>query len=219
MNARGLLLLCTTLLLLAGPVRAADTLSDEGERQRIAVERQQADADFSRREQACRTRFAVAACLEEARKQHRDVNARLRLQLSMLDESQRKRRAAERIDTIRAKVSAEEAMRREVDLHHRDRLQARPAAAAAASGAASAAATPKPVRLPTPSPKVRAETPAADLRAATEARKRSAESRSRREAAQAHREAVERRNALRAASGKVAAAPLPLPPAASAARP
>ena len=218
MNARGLFLLCATLLL-AGPVRAADTVSDEGERQRIAVERQQADADFSRREQACRTRFAVAVCLEDARKQHRDVNARLRLQLSMLDEAQRKRRAAERIDAIRAKVSAEEAMRREVELHDRDRLQARLAAAAAASGAASAAAAPRPVRLPTPSPKVRAETPGADLRAATEARKRSAEAWSRREAAQAHREAVERRNALRAASGKLAAAPLPLPPAASAARP
>ena len=213
MNTRGLFLICTTALLAAVSVRAVDAVTDEGERQRIAQERRQADADFSRRDQACRTRIVVNACLEEARKEYRDANERLRLQLWMLDESQRKRRAAERVDAIRAKVRAEEAMRREMELQERGRPQTRPVAAAAESRVA-----PKPVRVPAP-PKVRAAKPGADVRVATEARKRSAESQSRREAAQAHREAVERRNASRAASGKVAAAPLPLPPAASAAKP
>lgn len=214
MNARGWFLICTTALLAAVSVRAVDAVTDEGERQRIAVERQQADADFSRRDQACRSRFVVAACQEEARKEHRDANERLRLQLSMLDESQRKRRAAERIDAIRAKVSAEEAMRRDVEMQERGRPQVRPVAAAAESRAGFTAATPKPVRVPVP-PKVRAAKPGADVRAATEARKRSAESASRRVAAQAHREAVERRNALRTASGKKVAAPLPLPASAT----
>ena len=213
MNTRGLFLICTTALLAAVSVRAVDAATDEGERQRIAQERRQADADFSRRDQACRTRIVVNACLEEARKESRDANERLRLQLWMLDESQRKRRAAERIDAIRAKVRAEEAMRREMELQERGRPQTRPVAAAAESRV-----TPKSVRVPAP-PKVRAAKPGADVRVATEARKRSAESRTRREATQAHREAVERRNASRAASGKVAAAPLPLPPAASAAKP
>ena len=89
MNARGLLLICTTALLASVSVRAVDAVTDEDERQRIAVERQQADADFSRRNQACRSRFVVATCLEEARKEHRDANERLRLQRSMLDELQR----------------------------------------------------------------------------------------------------------------------------------
>ena len=213
MNTRGRFLIGTTALLAAVSVRAADAVTDEGERQRIAQERRHSDAEFSRRDQACRTRIVVNACLEEARQESRDANERLRLQLRTLDESQRKRRAAERIDAIRAKVRAEESTRREMELHERGRPQTQPVAAAAESRMA-----PKPVRV-SPPPKARAAKPGADVRVATEARKRSAESRTRREAAQAHREAVERRNASRAASRKVAAAPLPLPPAASVAKP
>ena len=209
MKTMGLLFFFAALLI-ASSVRAVDAVTDEGERQRIALERQQSDAEFSRADAACRPRFVVAACLEEARQRHRDAHERLRLQLTMLDEAQRKRRAAERIDAIRAKVSAEEASRREVELQARSHSAAQPAASAASSSRAHAVDAARPVKTP-PAPRPRSEPRSAKRPAAADAQ-RVSDYQARQQAAQAHRADVERRNAARAASGKKPAAPLPIPP-------
>lgn len=210
MKTMGLLFFFAALLI-ASSVRAVDAATDEGERRRIALERQQSDAEFSRADAACRPRFVVAACLEEARQRHRDAHERLRLQLTMLDEAQRKRRAAERIDAIRAKVSAEEASRREVELQARSHSAAQPAASAASSPRAHAVDAARPVKTP-PAPSPRSEPRSAKRPAVADAQ-RVSEYQARQQAAQAHRADVERRNAARAASGKKPAAPLPIPPA------
>ena len=209
MKTMGLLCFFAALLI-ASPAPAVDAVTDEGERQRIALERQQSDAEFSRADAACRASFVVAACLEEARQRHRDAHERLRLQLTMLDEAQRKRRAAERMDAIRAKVSAEEASRREAELQTRSHAAAQPAASAASSPRAHAADVAPPVKTP-PAPSRRSEPRSAKRPAAPDAQ-RVSEYQARQQAAQAHRAEVERRNAARAASGKKPAASLPVPP-------
>lgn len=209
MKKSGLLSLCATLLV-ASSGHAVDAVSDEGERQRIALERQHSDAEFSRADVACRARFVVAACLDEARKQHRDTHERLRLQLSMLDEAQRKRRAAERMDVIRAKVSAEEADHREVESQSRRQAAEPPAASAPPGPRVRAVDVAKPVK-PAPVPHPRSEPRNTKQPVATDAR-RVSEYQARQQAAQAHRDEVERRNAARAASGKKPASSLPIPP-------
>lgn len=209
MKTTGLFFIFATLLI-ASSVRAVNAVSDEGERQRIALERQQSDAEFSRADVSCRARFVVAACLDEARKQHRNTHERLRLQLNMLDEAQRKQRAAERVDAIRAKVSAEEADRREVEAQSRRQAVEQPAASAPSGSRARAVDVAKPVK-PAPAPHPRSEPRNTKRPMATDAQ-RVSEYQARQRAAQAHRDEVERRNAARAASGKKPAAPLPVPP-------
>ena len=209
MKTMGLLFFFPALLMTAS-APAVDAVTDEGERQRIAFERQQAETEFSRADAACRARFVVDACLEDARQRHRDAVERLRLQLTMLDEAQRKRRAAERMDAIRAKVSAEEASRREAEWQARGHAAAQPAASAASSPRAQAADAARPVKTP-PAPGPRSEARSAKRPAEPDAQ-RVSEYQARQQAARAHRDEVERRNAERAASGKKPAASLPIPP-------
>lgn len=209
MKTMGLLFFLAALLI-ASSVRAVGAITDEGERRRIALERQQSDAEFSRADAACRARFVVAACLEEARQRHRDSRERLRRQLNMLDEAQRKRRAAERMDAIRAKVSAEEADRREVESQNRRQAAEPPAASAPSDPRARAVDLAKPVK-PAPTRHPHSDPRNTKRPAATDAQ-RVSEYQARQRAAQAHRDEVERRNAARAASGKKPAAPLPIPP-------
>ena len=209
MKTMGLLCFFAALLVTAS-APAVDAVTDEGERQRIALERRQAETEFSRADAACRARFVVAACLEDARQRHRDAIERLRLQLTMLDEAQHKRRAAERMDAIRAKVSAEEASRREAEWQARGHAAAQPAASAASSPRAQAADAARPVKTP-PAPGPRSE-PRSAKRPAEPDAQRVSEYQARQQAARAHRDEVERRNAERAASGKKPAASLPIPP-------
>ncbi len=221
MNAR--LRVAVFAMLAAPSAWPADTTSEVVERQRIAVERGEADTEFERRNQACQLRFAVTSCSDTARKDYRDTMERLRLQQAMLDESRRRQQAASRIDGIRAKVSAEEAIRRDGVAQERRTLAPRPApasaavaaAASAASSASSANAGAAPARAAALSSKTRTARPPVPDRSSTEA-KRLAEHEDRQAAAQAHRDAVVRRNAERASSGKKPAASLPVPGAASA---
>jgi colicin import membrane protein len=214
MKTRFLFPLVATLLA-ASAAWPADTAQEIVERQRIAVERRQADDVLLRRQQACRARFAVAACMEEARKEHRDAMQRLRLQESVLEEAQRKLRAAERMQSIRDKVSAEESSPR-VPAAREDRANGRRQSLAASAPASAADARPKPARAAAAAPQKRSAGSIQADRTATEVKRR-AEYQARLDAAQAHRDAVERRNAQRAASGKKAAAPLP--PASAASKP
>jgi len=196
--ARGLFMACLTVAHAA----AADVPNEQAERDRIAAERARAEAAFAVRERECHARFVVTSCLDAARRDRRQALERLRQQQVVLDEAERKQRAAKRMETIRSAVSDEESRRR--------------AAEARAHRKAERPFQPAPSSVPPPMPAEPASTPAAASRGASPApSQRAAEYDRRQAAAKQHREAVQRRNAEGAARGKTAK-PLPLPPAASA---
>jgi hypothetical protein len=203
---------------LSPKAHALDAATEMAERERIRTEREQVEATYRRRETDCRQRFVVTPCLEDARRDRRQANDRLRQQLEVLDEAQRKQRAAQRIDEIRSRISGEEAKRREEDAkraQHQAQSKAPAPDAVSPSQAASAA-----------DEIVRAEPTGASVRRASKPRAASAADEAKHEAdyerrqseAQKHRESVERRNAQRAKSGKQPAKDLPVPDAASAAQ-
>ena len=66
----------------------------EDERTRIAAERQSLTERFTAEESACRTRFAVNACLDDVRARRRAALAPLRERELRLAEAERQRRAA-----------------------------------------------------------------------------------------------------------------------------
>ncbi len=80
--------------------------SDASDKARINKARAEADATLAAQEAECRQRFVVNACLIEARRQHRSVVEPLREELILIDERQRKQRAADRADRVRAKTES-----------------------------------------------------------------------------------------------------------------
>jgi len=204
MNGRDLIVLAALASVVAASLA---TTNDAVERERIARERTEVQATLVRQEAACQERFVVTPCIEAARKAGREALARLKRQEVLLDEQARKQRAAERALAIRSNISADEARRR-------DDASASTASAPVRVERAELAETPSHTE------RARRELPmsprpndAAGRRAAEQEHIERYEAD--RRAAQAHREAVEQRNAKRAASGK-AAAPLPVPSGASA---
>jgi len=204
MNYRLVLL---SMALLAGPAAAAESAGDRAERARIQAERAEVERAYALRQEECRQRFVVTSCLDAARRDRRDALELLRQQQVVLNDAQRKQRAAQRIDEIRAKVSNEEARRREAEARARAREKRQQDQAARVRAAAPAATPVTPAATPAPAPS-KAPNAAAAAARASEYDKRQAE-------AKAHRAAVERRNAERAAKGKPAR-PLPVPSGASA---
>jgi colicin import membrane protein len=192
-------------LLAAWLPSAADAFTREEERierERIQAERAQVEAAYASRERECRGRFIVTACIEDAQRERRQALERLRGQQEVLDEAQRKQRAAQRMEQIRNKLASEDDRRR--DLTVQERLKDKPPAAERVQRAAPserAASATRPAK-------------AASQAAAAEARRRADYDR-RQQEARAHREAVEKRNAERAAKGKQPAAPLPVPASAA----
>lgn len=179
------------------PLQAAEPAGSEAqERARIAAERQAVEAAHAARVRDCQGRFAVTPCIEEARAVRREKLIALRRQQSLLDEAQRKQRAAERMATIRERVSAEEARQHQP--------------AAAPRGAPMRIVAPRAGKAAVaPAPPASA---ASAARAAAEARQR-ARYEARQREAQLQRDEAQRRAAERAASGKAPAAPLPPAPA------
>ena len=195
MSRSGLRAALTSLLMIAVSFTSAEGVGTEAqERARITAERATAQAAFGSRERDCQNSFVVTPCVETARRDLREVMLRLRRQEAVLDEMQRRERAAQRMETIRNRPVAAE-----------------PAASAAAPPPLRAAKVDAPrVRVHEP----RAPNVSTEQRQQTEAlREQKFEAAS--QAASARRAAAERRNAERAASGKGAAA-LPVPAGASA---
>lgn len=185
---------------LAWGVARAD---DATERERLRGERAAVEARFDAAERECATRFAVTDCNDAASAERRAALARLRSAELALDKTERQRRAAQRTAAIREKEVLQER-----------RLAAPPAAAAPASAAASAVAPRFRLRVPeAPTGAGRPRPTPAD-----EARHRAAYEEKLR-AAEEHRQAVERRNAERAARAKKPAQPLPAQPASAVAAP
>jgi colicin import membrane protein len=195
------------LALVQGLVAVAQgpsALDDRAERGRIARERSEATARHDQRRRECEQRFAVTACVEEARADHRQTMMRLRRQEALLDEAQRKERAAQRLAAIEQKRSEE---RTRVPV---PRAQARASApearppAVAAATAAERASAPAAERASTPS--------ASGAGSAAETRSRVRFDARQREAA-ARRDAAEQRRIQREKNGKPLSAPLPDPAA------
>jgi colicin import membrane protein len=187
----------------AGAAMADDAAPERAERDRIRLERVQVEAAFNARETECRRRFVVTPCLDAARRARREAMEGLRRQEAVLDEAQRKQRAAQRIEDIRNKVSGDDAKRS--DAQGRSARTQQRMSEAAARPASPASAAP-----------MHARTPVAPNRASSAAgAERRIDYEKRQAAAQEHREAVERRNADHAKTGK-RARPLPASGAASA---
>jgi len=175
----------------------------ESERERLDAERAAAVARLADKERACQKQFVVTPCVDAARREHSITLKRLHQEQLALDEAERHEAAARRRQAI-AERSATQAARASEPLP----------AAAPRDG---------PRRAPLPNPPAASGASGLGVQRspATMAEQRAAEQRNeaafaaRARAAQEHREAVERRNAQRAASGKVVA-PLPVPSGASA---
>ena len=201
---------------ISSAAHALDAGTETAERERIRAEREQVESTYRQREAECRQRFVVTPCLEDARRDRRQANERLRQQLEVLDEAQRKQRAAQRMEEIRNRISGEEARRRE-EAEKRDQRPPPPKAPASEAVAPTlAASAPDVIDAAEPtgstakrSPKPRAASAADQARHQSDYERRQLE-------AQKHREAVERRNAQRAATGKKPSKGLPVPDAASA---
>jgi hypothetical protein len=175
----------------------------ESERDRLGAERAAAVAQLAEKERACQAQFVVTPCVEAARREHSRTLKRLHQQQLALDDAERHEAAARRRQAI-AERSATQAAR-------------------ASEPAPTTVPRDGPRRPPAPNPPAasgasgfgveRSPSAVAEQRAAEQRNEAAFEARAR--AAQAHRESVQRRNAQRAASGKVAA-PLPVPSGASA---
>lgn len=186
--------LASAMMFMVSFASAEGVGTEAQERARITAERAAAQSAFESRERDCQNSFVVTPCVETARRDLREVMLRLRRQEAVLDEMQRRERAAQRMETIRNRPVAAE-----------------PAASAAA---------PPPLRAgPVDAPRVRVHEPRAPKVSTAERQQTEALKEQKFEAASqaagARRVTIERRNAERAASGKGAAA-LPLPAGASA---
>lgn len=190
MKAPGLLIALALLAWLPA------STAGNGERARIAAERKALAQRFQEEERACTSRFAMTACVDEVRARRREALAPLREQELRLDEAERRQRAEERQRAIaqrKAEAASRPAAPPEPQAHVRQPLLG-------ASG---------PVRTPKPADDGAAR--------AAEAARRVQDAQQRQAEVEATRERIEKRQAEREAQGKKAR-PLPVPPAASAAR-
>ena len=195
--------LAVLLALLAWPVAAADANAQAErwrlERERIQRERAQVEADSRAAEAACRQEFLVAACIKQVRSDRRAKLQQLDRQRALIDDEQRRQRAADRLARIKDKQDAQarEAARPQVEVKTRE---PRPPA--------------EPPKSHRPPPDAESKAAAAQS-ADAEATRRAAAAQRRAEEAEAHRKAVEQRNREREAKKPGGSKPLPVPPAAS----
>jgi hypothetical protein len=161
------------LLALLLPAHAAD------ERARIAQERRQAEAEYTARERACQSDFAVTACVDEAKAKRRKVLEELAQQEAVLDDAQRRQRAAQRMEQIHQNTARSEARPPETAASVQVKTP-RPAAQAASSASAAA-------------PHAGVSTGAAQSISAAERARNRAEFEQRQNDAEQHRDEVERR--------------------------
>lgn len=82
------------------------TADHTAERERIRREREAIDKNLQRTQVACYQRFAVEDCLRAARRQARTDHAVLRQQESLMDDRERRERAAQRLQSIEDRQSA-----------------------------------------------------------------------------------------------------------------
>lgn len=194
-----------TLLLTSAALPAFAQLDQSAERERLRAQRAEIEARFALEREGCEQRFAVNACVDEA-KQRRSAGLHpLQRREIELDAAQRKARAAaqqERVAERNREAASEEGRKRTEVLLAPPR---QPAAQAA----------PRPPRA---APEAHAEAYKAQVAKAERDAKHNRERLAERQREQkAHLLALEERQRRRAADGKKPAAPLPPPAKASAA--
>jgi len=183
----------------------AQVPDEAAERERIRVERDAAGQRFDEAQKACRSKFAVNDCVDQARRERDEVLTELKRQERVLNDAERKRRAAERQKALDERHSPErqqeEAQRRAKALADQKAREAR---------AADKAAQRLPDGQPAPQGSPRSPaSPGSHGISPEEAAKNRAEYEQRMREAQQHKAEVEARNAKRK---QPPAAPLPTPP-------
>lgn len=184
---------------LASVAGASDSAA--AERARIARERSAVEVRAKAAEVACAREFAVSACLRQVRAERRSAMRQLDSQRAVLDEAQRKQRAADRLARIREhqEAAARDDAKPEIEVRTRSERRPVPERSAPETAAVEAGQAQRVERAA-------AAASAADAKAA----RRAAASAERARKAEAYREAVEARNRERAAK-TAPAAPLPVP--------
>ncbi len=182
------------------------------EKARIARERNAAEALYKVEEKACYQKFAVNDCVKDARDKRRAVMTELHRQEVAVNDVERKRKAAERLQSIAEKSAPEKQAEKKAD-SEKARVDAKDRQARGVQKAAKAAASaPRPgasaARQAEIDEKVKGK--AADLQSRMQAAGQAVKDRQEREAsAKAHKEALAKRLAERK---KPPPKPLPPPP-------
>jgi len=104
-----LFLLCCCLSLGAAMAQspAQEKSANALERSKVAAERARLEAGFQAEEAACKSRFAVNACLQEIRTRRSEAMADLRRQDILINEADRKARSADQIKKTEDKSNLE----------------------------------------------------------------------------------------------------------------
>lgn len=195
-------------------------VGESAERERIGREREQALADYARRELDCRQRFIVTSCIDAARAQRRAQLDALRRQEEVLNGDERRRRAAARLEAIRQKTEADARLRTvdampgassERPAPHASSPAARRAGAALPASAATAPAAGADARGVDPDTAAAAAERAAKTEAATRGDRRAAEQRREADRAAAERARITRARREAAAAAERARASAPPP--------
>ncbi len=186
------------LLVAVFAVHAAD--DEASHRRRIERERVEVDARARSGEAACAERFVVSSCLAQVRAERRAATQQLDHQRALLDDAQRKRRAADRQARIRER---QDAAARADESRSPPPARREPTGTSPPESAADSAAAIQPDARRRRSSSVAGEKAAAARRATV--------SKQRLEEVAAHRAAVEQRNRERDAKRPPAPA-LPIPP-------
>jgi hypothetical protein len=210
-------LLAVALLLPAAASAQQPTV--EAERARIRAERSAEDARFNEDKHACRAKFAVTDCMKDVTRTHNAAMAELRRQEHVLNDAERRRKAAEhqrelddRQSPQRQKEAAERRARALEEAQDRQERAEDKAAKRSAEEAERAqhpprVRTPKGAPQPQGDPRAARESKGPAFTAQEQAKNRAAYEERLREA-QAHQAEVARRAAERK---KPAASDLPLP--------
>jgi hypothetical protein len=191
------------MLCIGTQVRAQDAQSEAAQRQQIQQQRQQIEADSAKRQLACRDQFVVTGCLEKARIDKQEALHLLRERELAMDAAKREQRATEQAARVADKAQA---------AAQKESQASAPAGAEEAALAASRPQKPPRKASSIDKNKPRPSSSAASHSASEEQHKRDQFNARQREI-QAHREAVEQRNAKRSAQRQ--AKPLPVPAGAS----
>lgn len=177
------------LLGAAGAACANDAPAQQAAHERARLQREEAEAEaaFRARQAACQKQFVVTPCVDEAKAERRRRLEQLRGQRAVIDDAERRRRAAERL----------------ADIEQRQRERA---AAQAAAASAPPRAVRTPATLPPPRPAAEPREPADRRAEEAQAARRAASRAQRASEAAERRQKVESRNA-----GKPPAPTLPVP--------
>jgi len=203
------------LVVVALPANAADARGQAIEQQRLL------NLKFDEQDRRCRQQFVVTACVDDVRRQRRDAVAPWREKELAAEDEVRQQRAAQRQRDIASKQAAAAAaapVNAAVSPSASASVNAAANAAANAASGASAPARAQP-RTPTPTQALPARqgaaTPDSKALASREALRRVQAAAKRQQQADVDAARINKLKAEQAARGK-AAAPLPVPGAASA---